>query len=78
MSIALFTCPSKSCWRMPTRHCFALRVNIDLFASVRNADDRPNDSGIDDLNDILRSPISYLDQIDRKTPHQIPIACALI
>jgi hypothetical protein len=78
MSIDLFYRPSKSCWRVPTRYCFALRANTGALKSVHDADVCPNDSGIDGLNEILRSLISYIDQVGRKIPHQIPIACTLI
>ena len=69
---------TKPCRRVPTRRCFALRASIDALMSVHDADVCPNDSGIDDLGEVLRSLISHIDQADRKIPHQIPIACTLI
>jgi hypothetical protein len=78
MSTDSFYRPSKSCWRVPTRRCFALRASIDALMSVHDADVCRNDSGIDDLGEVLRSLISHIDQADRKIPHQIPIACTLI
>jgi len=69
---------TKPCRRMPTGRRLAWRVNIDTLASVHDACARPNDSGIDDLNEVLRSPISHIDKSGRNTPHQIPIACTLI
>ncbi len=78
MSIDSLYRPSKSCWRVPTRCCFALRASIDALTSVHDADFCPNDSGIDDLSEILRSLISHIDQAVRKIPHQIPIACTPI
>ncbi len=78
MSCASVYILSKPCRRMPTGCCLAWRVNIDALAAVHDACARPNDSGIDDLNEVLRSPISHIDKSGRNTPHQIPIACALI
>jgi len=69
---------TKPCRRMPTGRSFAWRVNIDALASVHDACARPNDLGIDDLNEVLQLPISQSDRTGRNTPHQIPIACALI
>jgi hypothetical protein len=69
---------TKPCRRVPTRRCFALRASIDALMSVHDADVCPNDSGIDDLNEVLQLPISQSDRTGRNTPHQIPIACALI
>lgn len=78
MSIDSFYRPSKSCWRVPTRRSFALRASIDALTNVHDADDCPNDSGIDDLSETLPSLISHIDRAGRKIPRQIPIACTLI
>jgi len=69
---------AKSCRRMPACRRFAWQGNTDAFASAHDACIWPNDFGIDDLNEVLCSPISRIDRVDRKTIHQIPIACTLI
>ena len=78
MSTDSFYRPSKSCWRVPARYCFTLRANTGALKSVHDTDVCPNDSGIDGLNEMLRSLISHIEQAGRKIPHQIPIACTLI
>jgi hypothetical protein len=78
MSSASFYCPSMSCWRVPTRYCFASWGNIDALGTVHDAGVCPNDSGIDGMNEVLQLLISPIDRAGRKAPHQIPIACALI
>lgn len=78
MSSASCYRPSKFCWRVPTGRCFALWVNIDALASVHDAGVRPNDSGIDDLNEVLQLLVDHRDRAGRNTFHQIPIACTLI
>jgi hypothetical protein len=40
--------PSKLCWHMPSRCCFALMGKIDAFTSAHNTCVWPNDFGIDD------------------------------
>jgi hypothetical protein len=74
MSIVSFDRPSKPCWRVPTGCCFASWGNIDALTAVRDACVYANECGMDDSNGVLQLMISNIDQADRKTPHQIPIA----
>jgi len=70
--------PSKLCWRVPTRCCFALMGKIDVFTSAHNNCIWPNDFGIDDLNEVLRLLIGQIDYSSAGENPQIPIACTLI
>ena len=78
MSIVSFYRPSKSCRRVPARRCFAWRASTDALTPVSDAGGCPNDNGIDDLIETLRSTTSPIDPAGRKRTHQIPIACTLI
>lgn len=69
---------TKSCWPVPTRYGFAWRGNSYAFTAAHDAYVWPNDSGIDDLNEVLRLLINTVDCADPKSTHQIPIAVSLI